>query len=518
MKQKESLRAGVIDIGTNSIKLFIAEKEDDDSIKIIESLKNFIPLGMDTFSKGRISQESINRTISILEKYNDKLKEYSITNFKVIATTAIREALNRDVFTDTVNRRTNFNVEVLSVGDVVYYIDGYLHQKLKDKYPIYNKNLIIAELGSGSLDISFMSRGYILSSIGLPLGTLKIKQLMGKLDGSLKENYEAIRENIECEFDYLKRQMPPIVIDDIILIDETYSLYLPKILSIEKSETSFLLVDEANIDKFVDKVTNMNLEDISKEYNIPADNAETFPGYAIILATFVKLSKNKDIRILDVPLAEAVLADMILDFEISQKYSKTNQLLSIANAMCIKFNANIEHSHQVAKLSEMLFNSLKDLLGLKKGELLYLLLASYLHDVGLFIYNRAHHKHSEYIVSNFNFFRLSSEEIKIIACISRYHRKGFPSESHFLYNSLPKDKQVLVQKLSSILRMANALDRSHKQKVKEIELKLNRSQEINLTVFVSGNFILEKIDFVEKKNMFEDVSGFKMHLKVHYVE
>lgn len=517
MKEKEIARAGVIDIGTHSIKLFIAE-EDGADIKIIESLKNVVPLGNDTFFKGRISQETINRTVAILEKYSDKLKEYSITNLKVIATTAVREAANRDVFIDTINRRAGFTIDVFTVGDVIYYIDAYLYQKLKDKYPLHTKNLIIAELGAGSLDVSFMAQGYTLVNVGLPLGTIRIKQLMGKLDGSRRENYEAVEENVANEFAYLKRELPPLSVDDIILIDETYSVHLSRILSGNKPAESFFALSETDTGEVLNKIMEKNTEDIADEYKIPIESAETFPGYAIILNAFMALSENKNIYILEVPLAEAVLADMILDFEISQKYNKTNQLMSMANSLCQKFNMDIMHAKQVTDLSDMLFGNLKDTLGLKKGDLLYLLLAAYLHDIGMFVYNRAHHKYSEYIISNLNLFRLSSEEIKVIACIGRYHRKGSPVRTHFLYNSLPKDKQVLVQKLSSILRIANALDRSHKQKVKKLEVAFSRSQDIILSVFVTGNFLLDKIDFLDKKGMFEDISGYKLNLKIHYNE
>jgi len=517
MKEKERSRAGVIDIGTHSIKLFIAE-EDASDIKILESLKNVVPLGNDTFFKDRISQGTINRTVAILEKYGEKLKEYSVTNVKVIATTAVREAANRDVLIDTVYRRTGFNIEVLTVGDVIYYIDAYLYQKLKDKYPIHTKNLIIAELGAGSLDVSVMGQGFTLMNVGLPLGTMRIKQLLGKLDGSIRENYEAVAENVDNEFAFLKREMPSINIDDIILIDETYSSYLSKVLSNNKPSESFFKLSEADTAELLGKMMDRNIEDISGEYKISLETAETFPGYAIILNSFVKLSGNKNIYILEVSLAEAVLADMILDFEISQKYNKTNQLISIANSICRKFNTDMKHAQQVADLADIIFDNVKDTLGLKKGDSLYLLLASYLHDVGMFVYNRAHHKHSEYIISNLNLFRLSSEEIKIIACCGRYHRKGTPTETHFLYNSLPKDKQVLVQKLSSILRIANALDRSHKQKAKKLEVKFNRAQDITVTAFVTQNFLLEKIDFMEKKEMFEEISGNRINLKIQYTE
>lgn len=517
MKEKERSSSGVIDIGTHSIKLFIAEKDESD-IKILESLKNVVPLGNDTFFKGRISRETINRTVAILEKYGEKLKEYSVTNVKVIATTAIREAANRDVLIDTVYRRTGFTIEVLTVGDVIYYIDAYLYQKLKDKYPIHTKNLMIAELGAGSLDVSVMAQGFTLMSVGLPIGTMRIKQLLGKLDGSIRENYEAVAEKVDNEFAFLKREMPPISIDDIILIDETYSSYLSKMLLNNKPTNSFFKLSEADTDELLNKVQDRKIEDISGEYKIPLETAEIFPGYAIILNTFVKLSGNKNIHILEVSLSEAVLADMILDFEISQKYNKTNQLISISNAICRKFNVDIKHAQQVADLSDILFDNVKESLGLKKGDSLYLLLASYLHDVGMFVYNRAHHKHSEYIVSNLNLFRLNSEEIKVIACCGRYHRKGTPAATHFLYNSLPKDKQVLVKKLSSIVRITNALDCSHKQKVKDLKVKFNRAQDITVTVSVTGNFLLEKIEFMENKEMFEEVSGSRINLNIQYAE
>ncbi|MBF0521772.1 MAG: hypothetical protein HQL24_01825 [Candidatus Omnitrophica bacterium] len=513
MKDKEPIRAGIIDIGTHSIKLLIAEEAKED-IKILESLKNVALLGKDTFYKGRFTQETINHTVAILEKYREKLKEYGILDVRVIATTAVREADNRDVFIDTISRRTGFNIEVFTVGDVIYYIDAYLYHILKDKYPIHTKNLLIAELGAGSLDISVMAQGYTLMNIGLPLGMLRLKQLLSKLDGSLQENYEAVRENIEGEFAYLKRELFSIKLDDIILIDENYTTYLPGILSKETFQDKFFKLSQAETEELLGKILDKNSEQIADEYKIPPESADTFPGYAMILNTFADLNENKNIYILEASLSEAVLTNMVMDFEVSQKYNKTNQLISIAKWICKKYNVDLSHVQHVAELSEKLFDNFKETLGLKKTELLYLLLATYLHPIGLFIYNRAHHKHTEYLISNLNLFRLTDEEIKVIACIARYHRRGLPADTHLLYRSLPKDKQILIQKLSSILRISNSLDRSHKQKVKNLEVSLNRSQDIVLTVSVTSNFALEKLEFIDKKEMFEEISGKKVHLKI----
>jgi exopolyphosphatase/guanosine-5'-triphosphate,3'-diphosphate pyrophosphatase len=191
--------------------------------------------------------------------------------------------------------------------------------------------------------------------------------------------------------------------------------------------------------------------------------------------------------------------------------------VSIAIALCRKYNMDMSHVEQVARLSMTLFEDCKPLLGLKTQDSLYLLLAAYLHDIGMFIYNRAHHKHTEYIISNLSLFRLTQNEIKVIACIARYHRRKVPAGTHLLYQSLPKDKQILVLKLSALLRIANALDRCHGQKVKKIELQRSPSQDITLTAHVEGNFLNEKLDFQEKKDIFEEISGSKLDLKIKYL-
>ncbi|MCX7927831.1 MAG: HD domain-containing protein [Candidatus Omnitrophica bacterium] len=512
MKEKEPVRAAVIDIGSHSVKMLIAEEAKED-IRILESLRSVLGLGKDTFFEDRISQESINRTVAILEKYKRILDEYAITNPHVIATTAVREARNRDVFIDALRRKTGFYIDVLTVGDVVYYIDAYLYHRLRDRYPLHEKNLVIAELGSGSLDVSFMAYGYTLMNMGLPLGTLRLKQLMERLDGTQHENLEAVREHIENELSHLRRNIP-LPIHDIILIDEAYSQYLPEILKEKKFESKFFQLSATDTRLLFERIINLGIEDFSRNYKIPPETAETFVEYSLIADTLAFLVESNGLYILEASLAEAILATELLDYEISQKYNKTNQLIGIANALCRKYNVDLKHAQAVADISDILFDNFKENLGLKKSDSLYLLLAAYLHDIGMFIHNRAHHKHTEYIISNQPLFRLTEEEIAMIACIARYHRKGTPLDTHQLYQSLSREQQITVQKLSALLRLANALDCSHKQKVKKLEVKFSRGREAIITVTVQGNFLLEKLDFRDKKNMFEEISGNKIILRI----
>ena len=241
-------------------------------------------------------------------------------------------------------------------------------------------------------------------------------------------------------------------------------------------------------------IANRNPEEIASAYKIPSEVANTVVGYAIILNKLFKLTKNKYINILETSLPEAILANILFHFELTKESNKTKQLVSVVQHLCREYKVDINHSRHVAKLAETLFNEFKETLGLKEGEMLYLILAAYLHDIGMFISNRSHHKHSEYIISSLSLFRLTDEEIRIIAAIARYHRRGDPSFAHLNYGSLSMEKRILVQKLSALLRMANSLDRSHRQKVKKLEVKFNRKRDVSLIVYTEENFILENYE------------------------
>jgi exopolyphosphatase/guanosine-5'-triphosphate,3'-diphosphate pyrophosphatase len=405
---------------------------------------------------------------------------------------------------------------VLAAGDVVYYIDAFLSFKLKNTYPVHDKNLLIVELGTGSLDISLMRKGFTVMNTGLSIGTLRLRQLMDKLEGSDEENREALKEYIENEFIYLKKVFPTVTVDDIILIDENYAPYLSKLVSTISADSKFYQLSKDSIDSLMSVISDRNKEDISRSYKLPMQIAETISPYALIVSNLFPLVDNRPLHVFETSLAEAVLANLLLGIEISKKYDKTNQLISMARFICQRYNADLDHAKQVAAMSRVLFDGLKGIMGLSEKESIYLILAAYLHDIGMFINNRSHHKHTEYILSYLSLFRMTSEEMKIIACVARYHRKSMPSNDHFVYNTLPLDKRLLVQKLSALLRIANALDRGHRRKVKKLEVAAAEKGDINILVYTQSNFVLEQVEFQNNKNSFEEITGNQVVLQVKY--
>jgi exopolyphosphatase/guanosine-5'-triphosphate,3'-diphosphate pyrophosphatase len=138
--------------------------------------------------------------------------------------------------------------------------------------------------------------------------------------------------------------------------------------------------------------------------------------------------------------------------------------------------------------------------------------AAILHDIGLAISNRSHHKHSQYIVSTQNFFYYSDEDRQIIANIVRYHRKTFPKHTHSDYSSLSHKSKMTVCKLSAILRIADSLDNNHRQLVEDLNITIKK-KSINIDIKTKDSIPIEEYSFNNKKDLFEDFFGLRVVLK-----
>ena len=136
-----------------------------------------------------------------------------------------------------------------------------------------------------------------------------------------------------------------------------------------------------------------------------------------------------------------------------------------------RYHVDEAHARRVARLAIQLFDGLAAEHALKERDRLLLEVAALLHDIGLFVNLRGHHKHSLYLLQAAEIFGLSRDDMQLVGNIARYHRRGLPQKSHPSYSSLSRDERVRVNKLAAFLRLANALDAEHLQKVDEVRIR-----------------------------------------------
>jgi exopolyphosphatase/guanosine-5'-triphosphate,3'-diphosphate pyrophosphatase len=137
--------------------------------------------------------------------------------------------------------------------------------------------------------------------------------------------------------------------------------------------------------------------------------------------------------------------------------------------------------------------------------------AAILHDIGMFVRSSSHHKHGQYIVANSEIFGLHGDELAIVANIIGYHRGEMPQTTDLEYIALQREERMRVLKMTSILRVADALDRGHSQQIKKIIVE-KKADTVIISAEGAYDLSMEKLGLEEKGNMFQDVFGYSIFL------
>jgi len=166
----------------------------------------------------------------------------------------------------------------------------------------------------------------------------------------------------------------------------------------------------------------------------------------------------------------------------------------------------------VAGFCLRLFRELQREHALDERYALQLRIAALLHEVGRFISDRSHHKHSMYIVMNSDLFGLSKRDLALIGLVTRYHRRAMPQTYHLEYTALDRESRIVVVKLAALLRIADALDRRRVQPLEKISFT-RADDNFVITVNEPADLTLETLALKEKANLFEQVFGMKVVLR-----
>ncbi|MCG8571552.1 MAG: hypothetical protein MJB14_15560, partial [Spirochaetes bacterium] len=206
MKNIKTNRIAAIDIGSSSIRMTIAEKVNK-KVNILDQLEQSVRLGKDSFYKGRLYRNTIDECVRILGNYKKLCDEYLVQKIRAVATTAVRESANVDIFIDNVRTKTNINIEILSPVKEIEYIYRALNKKMTKKNH-KGEYYGIVEIGAGSVEITIFNHSCILYSTALPLGALKMKQIFTKGFRGEENFTNYITMMIEHELQNLKRDIP----------------------------------------------------------------------------------------------------------------------------------------------------------------------------------------------------------------------------------------------------------------------------------------------------------------------
>ena len=186
----------------------------------------------------------------------------------------------------------------------------------------------------------------------------------------------------------------------------------------------------------------------------------------------------------------------------------SGQVIRSALALGEKYAFDRPHALHVESLAVRLFRELVPDHILEPRHEILLRAAAILHDIGVFVSTRVHHKHSHYLIAASELFGLTTRDTALIALVARYHRRSPPRPAHPEFAPLDRIDRALVLQLAAILRVADALDRSHTQRIRIAGVARNRD-ELSIGVEDVGDLSLERVALETKGAMFESVFGMR---------
>jgi exopolyphosphatase/guanosine-5'-triphosphate,3'-diphosphate pyrophosphatase len=500
----------VLDIGSSAIRMEIAQLGPNGT-QTLESLQRAVPLGKDCFSKGRIERRTINLAIEVLRGYQQIMEPYAIHIFRAVATSAVREATNQELFLDRVYMATGIAVEVITAAEE----DRLLYAAVRDAFRAdqldTDEDALIVEQGAGSLEIAMTRGGEIVSASAYPLGTIRLANAVSAEHRSSPESLELMKRYLGSSIDEIEHTFPLDETRHFIVVGGDARFAAERLRKGESGKRVRALSREEFL-RFARETARLRPEQIARKYRLAVEECESVSPALLTYSELLKRCPAQEVLVPDVSMRDGLILDLIAETTGQRLTEIDAQVYASAENIGRRYQFDEPHAHHVADMACVLFDALAAEHGLGRRERRLLRVAAVLHDVGLFISSNSHHKHSEYIIGASDIFGVRAEERAIVACVARYHRRGPPVTSHVNYAALTRADRATVSKLSALLRVADTLDRSHSQRVELASCEL-KADELVLGVRSTEDLALERMAMRSKGDLFEEVFGRRVVLQ-----
>jgi exopolyphosphatase / guanosine-5'-triphosphate,3'-diphosphate pyrophosphatase len=503
--------AAAIDIGSNLIRMVIAEVGADGSIRTIDTLQRTVRLGHDTYLRGQLSGKTIRAAVAVLRDYKRLIDFYQVRHIRAVATSAVREAANSDTFLDRVFLATGLEVEVISTSEESRLTVSAVRNSMKKQFSKSKSSVLIVEVGGGSTLLTMLRGAEIVTSHSLPLGSIRLQEMLLTANEPPGRAAELLAARIENEIAGIESRFPIKKVETFVALggDARFAAHRSGKSQLESNISE---ITAQSLKKLTNELREQGVEETAKRYGLTFADAETLKPALLMLRSLVKVFQCRKILVSPVSMRDGLLLDLGRRATGQEDTSLAEGVIHSATALAEKYREEMGHTLKVAELSVRLFDELQQEHGLNARHRLLLQAAALLHEVGDFISPRSHHKHSYYIITNSEIFGLTRQELSIVALTARYHRRSCPKPTHLEYVMLVHELRMIVNKLAAILRVADALDADHSQQIQILQCR-KEEEEIRIIVTDAGDLRLARRSLALKGDLFQEIYGYSIRLE-----
>ncbi len=500
-----------IDVGSFEISLKIFEFSGKNTSKVVEHVRQRIALGTDTYTAGKISTEKLDELCRTLKEFSGIMKTYKVSAYKAYGTSSIREAANTRIILDQIEQRTGIHIDTLSNSEqrfLDYKAIAFTGDSFKE---VIKEGTAIVDIGGGSIQISLFDKDALVATQNLKLGVLRMQEWLNKLNVKSGQLEGIIDEIANAQLNIFKKlYLKDSKIKTLILVDDYLSVWIAR-KTREKGQTP--MVGNEEYEKFLQMLRTTSTQDVAKKLGVSVEAANLTNISAYLVKRLLKLMEADRIWAPGVSLCDGI----------AYEYAEKNKILLcdhdfetdiVACALNIskRYLGSRKRAETLEKITMTIFDSMKKVHGLGNRERLYLRLAAMLHDCGKYISMMDIGETSYHIIMATEMIGLSHMEREIVANVVRFNHSPFIYYDDMKKDDLTSEAYLIIAKLSAILKVANGLDRSHKQKLKGVKATL-KENELILTIDTQEDIVLEKGLFTKRARFFEEVFNIQPVIK-----
>jgi exopolyphosphatase/guanosine-5'-triphosphate,3'-diphosphate pyrophosphatase len=477
------LKFAAIDIGSNSIKLVVVEAAASDSFAVLAREREVVRLGHETLLKGHLGRSAIIRATNCIRRLRSIAEARGAEKIVAIATASVREANNSANFISAIKEKTGVQVEILSGIEEARLIGLAASQGCAPR----GSTSFNIDIGGGSAEISIFRDGAPITLLSLKLGAVGLTERFLKTDPPRPKELKDLKAEIHAALERPKRELKGITWDDVTGTSGTILAIAAALRTTNSrergdenqatgpAETS---IELDQLSQFNEELAGLSAEERRASASISAQRAEIIVAGGQILEGIMRPLGIKTLRTCDWALREGVIIDRLRELQNQSRPPMpdiADPKLRGVHAVGKRFGYEEAHSHQVARFAEIIFDSLATSAKLTRHQRLLLSAAALLHDVGYHIAHESHHKHSFYLIENSELTGFSEPERSVIANVARYHKGSHPKDHHPNFMKLNLADRQSVCQLAGILRLADAFDRRHDNRVTNLHCRRLRN-------------------------------------------
>lgn len=467
------MRIAAIDIGSNSIHMVIADTTAQGSFAVVEREREVVQIGRGSFTDGRLQRAAIQRTVDVLGRFVQLARRMQVDKIICTATAAVREARNGGEFLKLARRIAGITPRVIPAeeeGRLIYLA-------VRAALPLDEKPALIVDIGGGSAQFVVGNQEKLRLATSVPLGVVRLTEKYLEDDPASRSELQKLRRAI--------RKIAKPALEKVIeaapqkVYGSSGSIHaLAQACHWEKHGVAIEQINgyeftRADLAGFTRRLIRMTLAEREKLQGLDAKRAEIIVPGALVLLHVLEQVDAKAVILSDYGVREGLVTDYIgfHAAEISRLATVEDLRLRSVYALLDRFHADGVHPRHVARLALMLYDGLRTAHRLPDEARTLLQYAALLHDIGSVIGFDGHAEHSAYVIRHGNLRGLAARDVNVVANVARYHSKAKPRKRHEEFVVLDKPDRELVRWLAAILRVAEALDRSHYQLIRSIAVR-----------------------------------------------